>query len=163
RHRVLSVGRPVRPQGHTGADRVQDPRLHAGGRDDSQVQGTDGEYRPGRRLSRSGRVPGVLGCRWQARGGRGAVDRTGGGAGQMTGIKYQSSKDTSSLPSSDLGHLSSDICQPMTLRADHVAGGAAIAAALAVLGVSGDLPFGTLAFPGAGMMPKLVCALMIMF
>jgi hypothetical protein len=51
----------------------------------------------------------------------------------------------------------------MTVRADHVAGGAAIAAALAVLAVSGDLPFGTLAFPGAGMMPKLVCALMVMF
>ncbi len=51
----------------------------------------------------------------------------------------------------------------MTLRADHVAGGASIAAALAVLAVSSDLPFGTLAFPGAGMMPKLVCALMMMF
>jgi hypothetical protein len=51
----------------------------------------------------------------------------------------------------------------MTLRADHVAGGVAIAAALAVLAVSGDLPFGTLAFPGAGMMPKLACALMILF
>ena len=51
----------------------------------------------------------------------------------------------------------------MTLRADHIAGGGAIAAALAVLAVSGDLPFGTLAFPGAGMMPKLVCALMILF
>ena len=51
----------------------------------------------------------------------------------------------------------------MTLRADHIAGGLAIAAALAVLAVSGDLPFGTLAFPGAGMMPKLVCALMILF
>jgi len=51
----------------------------------------------------------------------------------------------------------------MSLRADHIAGGAAIAAALAVLAVSGDLPFGTLAFPGAGMMPKLVCALMILF
>ncbi len=49
------------------------------------------------------------------------------------------------------------------IRADHVAGGAAIAAALAVLAVSGDLPFGTLAFPGAGMMPKLVCGLMILF
>ncbi len=47
------------------------------------------------------------------------------------------------------------------LRADHVAGGFAIAAALAVLAMSGDLPFGTLAFPGAGMMPKLVCGLMI--
>jgi hypothetical protein len=51
----------------------------------------------------------------------------------------------------------------MTLRTDHVAGAAAIAAALAVLAVSGDLPFGTLAFPGAGMMPKLVCGLMILF
>jgi hypothetical protein len=51
----------------------------------------------------------------------------------------------------------------MTLRTDHVAGGAAIAAALAVLAVSGDLPFGTLAFPGAGMMPKLVCGLMLLF
>jgi Tripartite tricarboxylate transporter TctB family len=51
----------------------------------------------------------------------------------------------------------------MTLRADHIAGGAAIAAALAVLAASGDLPFGTLAFPGAGMMPKLICALMIVF
>ena len=48
------------------------------------------------------------------------------------------------------------------IRAAHVAGGAAIAAALAVLAVSGDLPFGTLAFPGAGMMPKLVCALMVL-
>jgi hypothetical protein len=51
----------------------------------------------------------------------------------------------------------------MILRADHVAGGIAIAAGLAVLAVSGDLPVGTLAFPGAGMMPKLVCALMIVF
>ena len=51
----------------------------------------------------------------------------------------------------------------MILRADHVAGGVAIAAALAVLAVSGDLPFGTIAFPGAGMLPKLVCGLMILF
>jgi len=51
----------------------------------------------------------------------------------------------------------------VTLRTDHVAGGAAIAAALAVLAASGDLPFGTLAFPGAGMMPKLVCGVMILF
>jgi hypothetical protein len=49
------------------------------------------------------------------------------------------------------------------LRTDHIAGAAAIAAALAILSVSGDLPFGTLAFPGAGMMPKLVCGLMILF
>ncbi len=51
----------------------------------------------------------------------------------------------------------------MTLRADHVAGGAAIIAALAVYAASGDLPFGTLAFPGAGMMPKLVCGMLILF
>jgi hypothetical protein len=51
----------------------------------------------------------------------------------------------------------------MTLHSDHVAGGIAIAAAIAVLAVSGDLPFGTLAFPGAGMLPKLVCGLMILF
>jgi hypothetical protein len=50
----------------------------------------------------------------------------------------------------------------MTLRADHVAGGAFIAFALLVYAMSGDLPFGTLAFPGAGMMPKLVAALMIL-
>jgi hypothetical protein len=49
------------------------------------------------------------------------------------------------------------------LHTDHVAGAAAIAAALAVLAMSGDLPFGTLAFPGAGMMPKLLCGLMILF
>jgi Tripartite tricarboxylate transporter TctB family len=51
----------------------------------------------------------------------------------------------------------------MTLHADHVAGGAAIAAAVVVLAASGDLPIGTLSFPGAGMMPKLICALMILF
>ena len=51
----------------------------------------------------------------------------------------------------------------MTLRTDHVAGGSAIAAALAVLAASGDLPFGSLALPGAGMMPKLACGLMILF
>jgi Tripartite tricarboxylate transporter TctB family len=49
------------------------------------------------------------------------------------------------------------------LHADHVVGAAAILAASAVLAASGDLPFGTLAFPGAGMMPKLVCGLMILF
>ena len=51
----------------------------------------------------------------------------------------------------------------MTLRADHIAGGAAIAAAVVVLAASGDLPFGTMTFPGAGMMPKLICTLMILF
>ena len=49
------------------------------------------------------------------------------------------------------------------IRRDHVAGGVFIVAALLVFAMSGDLPFGTLASPGAGMMPKLVLGLMIIF
>jgi putative tricarboxylic transport membrane protein len=49
----------------------------------------------------------------------------------------------------------------MTLRTDHVAGGAAIIIGIVVLAFSGDLPFGSLSFPGAGMWPKLICVLMI--
>ena len=51
----------------------------------------------------------------------------------------------------------------MTLRRDHIAGGAFIALGLLVFALSGDLPFGSLASPGAGMMPKLVLSLMIAF
>src|SRR5215467_10760794 len=51
----------------------------------------------------------------------------------------------------------------MTLRADHVAGGFFVAFGLLVFALSGDLPVGTLSFPGAGMMPKLVVILMIGF
>lgn len=51
----------------------------------------------------------------------------------------------------------------VTLRSDHVAGAAFILFGLAVFAVSGDLPFGSLSAPGAGMMPKLVTGLMIMF
>jgi hypothetical protein len=51
----------------------------------------------------------------------------------------------------------------MILRRDHVAGGAFVAAGLMVFAMSGDLPFGTLASPGAGMMPKLVLTLLIAF
>ena len=36
-------------------------------------------------------------------------------------------------------------------------------AGLLVFAMSGDLPFGTLASPGAGMMPKLVLGLLIAF
>ena len=50
----------------------------------------------------------------------------------------------------------------MILRRDHVAGGAFVSRARGVA-VSGDLPFGTLASPGAGMMPKLVVGLMMAF
>jgi hypothetical protein len=49
----------------------------------------------------------------------------------------------------------------MTIRRDHVAGGAFIAAGALLLAVSGDLPFGTLASPGAGMLPKLMIGLMM--
>jgi len=51
----------------------------------------------------------------------------------------------------------------MTLRVDHVTGGAAIIIGLLVLALSGDLPLGSLSFPGAGMWPKLICVLMIGF
>ncbi len=51
----------------------------------------------------------------------------------------------------------------MTLRADHVAGGAFIALGLFVFAISGDLPFGTVTAPGAGMMPKLMAGLMMAF
>lgn len=51
----------------------------------------------------------------------------------------------------------------MMLRRDHIAGGAFIAAGLLVFAMSGDLPFGTLASPGAGMMPKLVLGLLMAF
>jgi hypothetical protein len=49
----------------------------------------------------------------------------------------------------------------MSVRTDHVAGGAFIALGAVVLAISGELPFGTLSAPGAGMMPKLVTVLMM--
>jgi hypothetical protein len=51
----------------------------------------------------------------------------------------------------------------MTVRADHVAGAFFIALGLLVFALSGDLPFGSIAAPGAGMMPKLAAGLMIIF
>ena len=51
----------------------------------------------------------------------------------------------------------------MTLHRDHVGGGAFVAAGLAVLALSQDLPFGTLASPGAGMLPVLVVGFMMAF
>ena len=51
----------------------------------------------------------------------------------------------------------------MTLRTDHVAGAAAIIAGVVVYLLSGDLPFGRASMPGAGMMPKLLCGLLIVF
>src|SRR3954470_18002229 len=51
----------------------------------------------------------------------------------------------------------------MILRRDHIAGGAFVVAAVAVLALSGDLPIGSMGMPGAGMLPKLVLGLMIAF
>jgi putative tricarboxylic transport membrane protein len=49
----------------------------------------------------------------------------------------------------------------MTLRADHVAGAAFAAFGFLIIALSGDLPFGNLAMPGAGFMPRLIAILMI--
>ncbi|HEX7053525.1 MAG TPA: tripartite tricarboxylate transporter TctB family protein [Burkholderiales bacterium] len=49
------------------------------------------------------------------------------------------------------------------MRADHVAGAAFIALGIVVIAGSGELPFGSLAAPGAGMLPKVAAALMILF
>jgi hypothetical protein len=51
----------------------------------------------------------------------------------------------------------------MIVRRDHVAGGIFIVGGALILALSGDLPFGTLASPGAGMLPKLVIGLMMAF
>ena len=51
----------------------------------------------------------------------------------------------------------------VNLRRDHVGGAAFILIGALVHSMSDDLPFGTLASPGAGMMPKLVIAAMIAF
>lgn len=49
----------------------------------------------------------------------------------------------------------------MILRRDHVAGGVFVVGGAVLFALSGDLPFGTLSSPGAGMMPKLVLILLI--
>lgn len=51
----------------------------------------------------------------------------------------------------------------MSLRRDHVAGGVLLAAALAVLAISRDLEIGTLASPGAGMLPHLAIGFVALF
>jgi len=51
----------------------------------------------------------------------------------------------------------------MTLRSDHVAGAAFVVFGIVVFAFSGDLPFGRLSAPGAGMLPKLLIVLMIAF
>ena len=51
----------------------------------------------------------------------------------------------------------------MTLRSDHVAGIFFILFGIVVFAISGDLPFGTISSPGAGMLPKLIAGLMMAF
>jgi hypothetical protein len=51
----------------------------------------------------------------------------------------------------------------MTLRADHIAGAFFIAFGLLVIALSGDLPVGSLSFPGAGFMPHVLAVLTISF
>ena len=51
----------------------------------------------------------------------------------------------------------------MTLRSDHVAGAAFVVFGIVVFALSGDLPFGRLSAPGAGMMPKLMIVLLVAF
>ena len=51
----------------------------------------------------------------------------------------------------------------MILRRDHVAGLVFVAAGGLVYALSDSLPWGSLAMPGAGMMPKLVLGMMIVF
>src|SRR2546423_11072547 len=51
----------------------------------------------------------------------------------------------------------------MTLRSDHIAGAAFVLFGILVFALSGDLRFGSLSAPGAGMMPKLLLVLMIAF
>ena len=51
----------------------------------------------------------------------------------------------------------------MTVRSDHVAGAAFIALGFLVFAIGTDLPFGSMSAPGAGMMPKLMAVLMMLF
>ncbi|MEA3070707.1 MAG: putative tricarboxylic transport rane protein [Alphaproteobacteria bacterium] len=51
----------------------------------------------------------------------------------------------------------------MIVRTDHVVGGIFVVFGFLILGLSGDLPVGTLSFPGAGLMPKLLAGLLVLF
>jgi hypothetical protein len=51
----------------------------------------------------------------------------------------------------------------VNLRRDHVAGAGFVLAGAAVLAISTDLPFGTLASPGAGMLPMILIGLLLVF
>jgi|SRR4029079_14479332 hypothetical protein len=50
-----------------------------------------------------------------------------------------------------------------TIHSDHVAGVFFILFGIGIFALSGDLPFGTISSPGAGMLPKLTAGLMMIF
>jgi hypothetical protein len=49
------------------------------------------------------------------------------------------------------------------LRTDHISGAVAVIAGVGIFAISGELPVGSWSSPGAGMMPKLLCAFMVLF
>ncbi len=49
----------------------------------------------------------------------------------------------------------------MNIRADHVGGLAFVAFGVGILALSGDLPIGSLSFPGSGFLPTIVAVLLI--
>jgi hypothetical protein len=51
----------------------------------------------------------------------------------------------------------------LNLKTDHVAGAAFVALGVVVFAISGDLPFGSLSAPGAGMLPMVVTGFMMLF
>jgi len=51
----------------------------------------------------------------------------------------------------------------MILRADHVAGVFFVGVGALVIALSGDLPFGTLSFPGSGFLPRILAILTVFF
>ena len=51
----------------------------------------------------------------------------------------------------------------MTLRSDHIAGGAFVVFGIAIIALSGDLPFGQLSMPVSGFLPGILATLMIIF
>jgi putative tricarboxylic transport membrane protein len=51
----------------------------------------------------------------------------------------------------------------MILRADHISGGAFVAFGLGIIALSGDLPMGSLSFPGSGFLPKILAVLLAVF
>lgn len=49
----------------------------------------------------------------------------------------------------------------MMIRSDHVGGALFVLGGLLVFALSGDLPFGSLSFPGAGFMPLIIASLLV--